>query len=111
MTDATSLQVSTHVKAPRDKVYAAFVTPDILSRWFAPGTRKARAEQLNVRPGGRYRIVVESAGQRIVAIGVEDFVARVTTGICIITIKSVADDLREYVLCKRRRVRCGVALK
>ena len=69
MTDTTSLQVSTHVKAPRAKVYAAFVTPETLSRWFAPGALKARAEQLDVRPGGRFRIIMQGEDSAPTATG------------------------------------------
>jgi glutathione S-transferase len=69
MTDTLSLQITTHVMAPRSKVYAAFVTPEILAKWFAPETRVAVPEQLDVRPGGRYRISMAGEDDKPVAVG------------------------------------------
>ena len=37
MSDNHSLRISSTIKAPRTKVYAAWTTPDILAKWFAPG--------------------------------------------------------------------------
>ncbi len=69
MSDSPSLRIATHVKAPRSAVYAAFVTPEILAKWFAPGTRTPMAEQLDVRPGGRYRIVMQGDEDAPTAVG------------------------------------------
>jgi uncharacterized protein YndB with AHSA1/START domain len=69
MSSNHSLRLSSIIKAPRDKVYAAWTTPDILSRWFAPGPRKPVPELLDVRPGGRYKITMVGEDDSPVAVG------------------------------------------
>ena len=69
MTDTYSLRVASTIKAPRAKVFAAFTTPDILAKWFAPGTRMPKPEMLDVRTGGKYRIVMQGEDDAPIAIG------------------------------------------
>jgi uncharacterized protein YndB with AHSA1/START domain len=69
MSDSYSLKIASTVKAPRAKVYAAWTTPDILAKWFAPGARTPAAEILDVRPGGKYRIVMKGDEDSPVAVG------------------------------------------
>jgi uncharacterized protein YndB with AHSA1/START domain len=69
MTDSLSLRISKVVNAPRSKVFAAFTTPAILAKWFAPGTRQAEAKELDVRPGGRYAIVMKGETDQPTAVG------------------------------------------
>jgi len=53
-----SLTINRRLNAPRAKVYAAWTDPSLLSGWFGyPQIRKAHTE-LDVRAGGRYRIVM-----------------------------------------------------
>jgi uncharacterized protein YndB with AHSA1/START domain len=69
MTTAHSLRISSIIKAPRDKVYAAWTKPEILSKWFAPGPRNPHPEVLDVRPGGKYKITMKGEEDSPVAIG------------------------------------------
>lgn len=69
MTTVHNLRISSTIRAPRDKVYAAWTTPAILSKWFAPGQRNPLPEILDVRPGGKYRIVMKGDDDSPVAIG------------------------------------------
>lgn len=69
MTETYSLRVASTIKAPRAKVFAAFTTPDILAKWFAPGTRMPKPEMLDVRTGGKYRIVMQGEDDAPIAIG------------------------------------------
>ncbi len=69
MTDTYSLRVASTIKAPRAKVFAAFTTPEILRKWFAPGTRLPSPELLDVRPGGRYKIVMKGEDDAPTAVG------------------------------------------
>ncbi len=69
MTDTYSLRVASTIKAPRAKVFAAFTEPDILAKWFAPGPRTPRAEILDVRTGGKYRIAMQGEEDTPVAVG------------------------------------------
>jgi uncharacterized protein YndB with AHSA1/START domain len=49
------------LKAAPEKVFAAWTQPESLSRWFGPGDAKAVCVELDVRVGGRYRVVVHTA--------------------------------------------------
>ena len=69
MSDNHSLRISSTIKAPRTKVYAAWTTPDILAKWFAPGPRTPLAEILDVRPGGGFRIVMKGEEDAPTAVG------------------------------------------
>ena len=63
MTDETSgreLTLTRHIPAPPDAVYRAFTEPDLLKRWFAPKPYTVSEAELDVRPGGRQRIVMVS---------------------------------------------------
>jgi uncharacterized protein YndB with AHSA1/START domain len=69
MTDTHSLTVTSTIKAPRAKVFAAWTKPEILTKWFAPGPRTPLPEVLDVRPGGKYRISMKGADDTPVAVG------------------------------------------
>jgi uncharacterized protein YndB with AHSA1/START domain len=43
--------------APRDLVWEAMTTPEHVAKWWGPRRMKTTVEQLDVRPGGRWRIV------------------------------------------------------
>lgn len=69
MTNTHSLRIESQIKAPRAKVYEAWTNPAILAKWFAPGPRTPDPEELDVRPGGKYRIVMKGAEDSPVAVG------------------------------------------
>lgn len=46
------------VAAPPERVFRAFVEPDALAAWLPPDGMTGVVEQLDARPGGRYRIVL-----------------------------------------------------
>ena len=46
------------IHAAPDKVYAALVDPDALVEWLPPGGMTARLESYDLRPGGRYRMIL-----------------------------------------------------
>jgi uncharacterized protein YndB with AHSA1/START domain len=51
-----STQVSRIIKAPRQKVYQAFLDPAAVAAWLAPDTMRARVHTFDPREGGRFRI-------------------------------------------------------
>ncbi len=51
------LHVSRTYPAPRQEVYAAWTEAELLTQWFRPEGGSSRAE-LDVRPGGSYRITM-----------------------------------------------------
>jgi uncharacterized protein YndB with AHSA1/START domain len=66
-----SLEVRRVVSATPARVYAAWTTPALLAKWFAPAdTFSVVVHSADVRPGGRYRIeMVPPQGPSHIAIG------------------------------------------
>jgi uncharacterized protein YndB with AHSA1/START domain len=50
------MQVSRIIKAPRPKLYAACLDPDMLARWRVPDRMAATMHSFDPRVGGSYRI-------------------------------------------------------
>jgi glutathione S-transferase len=50
-----SLEIKRFIKAPRDRVYAAWTDPVQLKKWFGPENVKTRDLIADVRVGGRFR--------------------------------------------------------
>ena len=50
-----SLEIKRFIKAPRDRVYAAWTDPAQLKKWFGPENVKTRDLIADVRVGGRFR--------------------------------------------------------
>jgi uncharacterized protein YndB with AHSA1/START domain len=46
---------------PRDRVYAAFTDPELISEWWGPRDGTTVVDQMDVRPGGAWRYVVRGA--------------------------------------------------
>ena len=46
------------IRAPRSKVYEAWIKPEIMQQWFCPGERHCPLATLDVREGGAYRIEI-----------------------------------------------------
>jgi uncharacterized protein YndB with AHSA1/START domain len=56
------VHVSRIYDAPRHEVFAAWTEPALLTQWFRPVNGVSTAE-LDVRPGGKYRIVMDPQGE------------------------------------------------
>jgi uncharacterized protein YndB with AHSA1/START domain len=48
--------------APCERVFAAWTDPEELVQWWGPGAFKVSSATVDLRPGGRYRIVLEPPG-------------------------------------------------
>ena len=46
------------IAAPADRLFDAWTDPDLLVRWLPPHGMTARVDQLDVRPGGGFRLVL-----------------------------------------------------
>jgi uncharacterized protein YndB with AHSA1/START domain len=46
------------IDAPRERVFAAWTTPEAVKRWFAPRPFELVVHQLDFRPGGRFRMAM-----------------------------------------------------
>jgi glutathione S-transferase len=54
----TMLRVSRLIKAPRERVFAAWTSPDEISKWFGCGPSKVVGVTADVKVGGEYSIRV-----------------------------------------------------
>lgn len=54
----TVVHVSHELPAPCEEVYRAWTDPDLFTRWFRPPGVSSLQAELDVRPGGRYRITL-----------------------------------------------------
>jgi uncharacterized protein YndB with AHSA1/START domain len=63
----TVLQVKRTFDAPRDRVFQAWIDPELLRQWLS-GVRGSRSPHAEVDPrvGGEFRITMESAASRLV---------------------------------------------
>ncbi|MGB8472862.1 MAG: SRPBCC domain-containing protein [Candidatus Acidiferrum sp.] len=59
--DELSLEVKRFIKAPRDRVYAAWVDPAQLKQWFGPENVQTHDLVADVRVGGKYRWDITNA--------------------------------------------------
>lgn len=50
------------IRAPPDRVYRAWLDPDMLPLWLAPGSLEVTRAEVDERVGGRYRIRQGEAG-------------------------------------------------
>ncbi|APR76201.1 Putative glutathione S-transferase-related transmembrane protein [Minicystis rosea] len=60
-TDDRELVLSRLINVPREKLYKAWTTPELLKQWFAPPPFTTPHVELDVRPGGSSHIVMRSA--------------------------------------------------
>jgi uncharacterized protein YndB with AHSA1/START domain len=65
-----TLRITERFAAPLARVFSAWTDAAVLRRWFAPGDMRVPEAIADVRPGGRYRIVMEQAdGQQHIVTG------------------------------------------
>jgi uncharacterized protein YndB with AHSA1/START domain len=60
LTSVEPLVIKRLIKAPRERVFAAWTTPE-LAQWCCPGERKVISSKVDFRVGGEYNIHVEIA--------------------------------------------------
>jgi len=59
-----SLTIKRRLKAPLEKVFAAWIDPEKVMRWMGPGEGKPLSAECDARVGGRYRWVMQdTAGE------------------------------------------------
>ena len=52
----TAVRLERTIPAPPHRVYQAWLDPDLLSKWMAPGQFRVTRADVEPRPGGHYRI-------------------------------------------------------
>lgn len=55
-----SLTIKRRFNVPPEKVYAAWTDPEKLTQWMRPGEIKNTRAEIDLRSGGRYRIVMRA---------------------------------------------------
>jgi uncharacterized protein YndB with AHSA1/START domain len=56
MTLMTTVRLHRFIPAPPDKVYRAWLEPELIRRWMAPGSLEVIRAEVDERVGGHYRI-------------------------------------------------------
>ena len=65
--DGTDLVFERVFDAPREEVWKAFTDPQLIPRWWGPHGTVTTVEEMDVRPGGRWRYVSRAADRDDVA--------------------------------------------
>ena len=53
--DEHTVRIGHHVAAPPHTVYRAWLEPDLVQRWMAPGDQEVTRAEIDERPGGHWR--------------------------------------------------------
>jgi uncharacterized protein YndB with AHSA1/START domain len=69
--EQTSLTIKRVIKAPRDRVYAAWTDPAQLRQWFGPDNVRTRELVADIRIGGKYRWDIISPEEEQMAVSGE----------------------------------------
>ncbi|MET0339958.1 MAG: SRPBCC domain-containing protein [Polyangiales bacterium] len=64
MASTISLTVTKFIRADRDKVFAAWVTPEIMEQWFCPEGLTLAESSADPRVGGSFHAVMQGEGER-----------------------------------------------
>jgi uncharacterized protein YndB with AHSA1/START domain len=69
-TENLSLQIKRHIKAPHDRVYAAWTDPAQMKQWFGPENVQTRDLIADARVGGKFRWDLTNAeGEKMTMLG------------------------------------------
>jgi len=63
-TSETSLKLTRVFKAPRERVYNAFLDPDAYAKWLPPAGFTAKVYKMEPRVGGKYRMSFTSLDKK-----------------------------------------------
>ena len=64
--DRASVRIVDVFDAPRDVVFAAWTQPERLKQWWGPGFFETVFAEVDLRPGGRYELLLEPGSMRLV---------------------------------------------
>ena len=62
MSETPSVRIERVLKAPIEKVFAAWTNPEMLRRWMSPPGTFVGEVSADVRPGGAFRLVMSGHG-------------------------------------------------
>jgi uncharacterized protein YndB with AHSA1/START domain len=55
---ATTLKITRAFRAPRERVFRAWTTPQALTKWWGPPGYECPSAEVDLRPGGKYRLAM-----------------------------------------------------
>jgi uncharacterized protein YndB with AHSA1/START domain len=58
---AREIHIEREFAAPREKVFAAFLDPELVPEWYGPRDTTTIVDVMDVRPGGSWRFVMRGA--------------------------------------------------
>ena len=61
----TILELRRTIRAPRQRVFDAWTKPEELKRWHAPGPLTVDNAEADLRPGGKWRVLMRSPDGQI----------------------------------------------
>jgi uncharacterized protein YndB with AHSA1/START domain len=64
-----TLRLERFIPSSPNELFTLWIEPEHVARWWAPDGYKAAVHDLDVRPGGRWRIVLRGSGGRELAMG------------------------------------------
>ncbi|MGN6168289.1 MAG: SRPBCC family protein [Solirubrobacteraceae bacterium] len=64
--DRASVRIVDVFDVPRDVVFAAWTEPERLKKWWGPGLFETVFAEVDLRPGGRYELLLEPGSMRLV---------------------------------------------
>jgi uncharacterized protein YndB with AHSA1/START domain len=64
-TEHAAVRLQRTIAAPPERVYRAWLEPELLQRWMAPGSTQVTRVEVDERIGGSYRIWQENAGDEV----------------------------------------------
>ena len=62
-TASETLQLKHTYSASPEQVFAAWSDPEVLGKWFGPGSYRCKVEKYDFEPGGQYRIRMIPTGE------------------------------------------------
>ena len=65
MSSTTAVRLERTIAAPPGRVYRAWLEPDMLRRWLAPGGMHVTRAEVDARPGGHFRIWHADSGTEV----------------------------------------------
>jgi uncharacterized protein YndB with AHSA1/START domain len=61
VTDDAVVRLQRIIHAPRERVFRAWTDPEELRKWWGPGLFTTPSAEVDLRPGGAYRLVMQPA--------------------------------------------------
>lgn len=72
--EARQLIMEREFEAPRELVWKAWTTPELLEQWWGPKNWETKVHSMNFQPGGQWKYCMhEQGGQNMVSCGVATF--------------------------------------